>query len=141
ALVLGYPAQQLGTIGVTGTNGKTSVTMMLTQLLHALGRPAGVVGTSGTEYRAADGTEHRIATVRTTPEAPELHGLLARMVEDGVAFAAIEFSSLAPAPPRASEAALDVACFALSPPDPLHLHGTMPPFYRSNRALLTPDHS
>src|SRR5699024_850152 len=92
ALVQGRPAQHLASIGVTGTNGKTSITTAITRTLHELALPAGAIGTSGTSYRDAQGADHAIGTVRTTPEAPELHGLLARMVEDGVETVSMEVS-------------------------------------------------
>src|SRR5699024_5433216 len=79
ALVQGRPAERLATIGVTGTNGKTSITTAIARTLDELAIPAGAIGTSGTSYRDAQGADHAIGTVRTTPEAPELHGLLARM--------------------------------------------------------------
>src|SRR5699024_2746387 len=66
ALVQGRPAEQLATIGVTGTNGKTSITTAITRTLHELAVPAGAIGTSGTSYRDAQGTDHAIGTVRTT---------------------------------------------------------------------------
>lgn len=141
ATVYGHPARRLATIGVTGTNGKTSVTTMIDQTLRALGRPTGVVGTSGTAYRAADGSEHHVATVRTTPEAPELHGILARMVEDEVQTASMEISSHALVLHRADEVVLDVACFTNLTQDHLDFHPDMEAYYQAKRRLLTPEHS
>ncbi|WP_422117020.1 UDP-N-acetylmuramoyl-L-alanyl-D-glutamate--2,6-diaminopimelate ligase [Brachybacterium sp. UNK5269] len=141
ALVQGRPAQRLATIGVTGTNGKTSITTAVTRTLQALAVPAGVIGTSGTSYRGADGAEHRIATVRTTPEAPELHGILARMVEDGVQVAAMEVSSHALVLHRADEVVVDVACFTNLTQDHLDFHGTMEAYYQAKRELFTQRHA
>lgn len=141
ATVYGHPARQLATIGVTGTNGKTSVTTMIDQTLRALDRPTGVVGTSGTAYRAADGSEHRVSTVRTTPEAPELHGILARMVEDEVQTASMEISSHALVLHRADEVVVDVACFTNLTQDHLDFHSDMETYYQAKRQLLTPEHS
>src|SRR5699024_12340002 len=136
ALVHGRPAERLATIGVTGTNGKTSVTTAITRALLELGVPAGAIGTSGTSYRAADGSDHAIATVRTTPEAPELHGLLARMAEDGVEVVSMEVSSHALVLHRADEAVSDAACCPTSTPDPLHFHGTMEAYNVAKRPLI-----
>jgi UDP-N-acetylmuramoyl-L-alanyl-D-glutamate--2,6-diaminopimelate ligase len=141
AIVQGRPAERLATIGVTGTNGKTSITTAITRTLLALEVPAGVVGTSGTSYRDARGTDHAIATVRTTPEAPELHGILARMVEDGVAVASMEVSSHALVLHRADEVVVDVACFTNLTQDHLDFHGTMEEYYRAKRRLFTPEHA
>jgi len=141
ALVLGDPAEQLGTIGVTGTNGKTSVTTILTGALRHLERSAGVVGTSGTSYRDARGGDHAIGTVRTTPEAPELHGLLARMVEDGVEVAAMEISSHAMVLHRADGVLLDAACFTNLSQDHLDFHPTMEDYFAAKAMLFTPEHA
>ncbi|NMA76654.1 MAG: UDP-N-acetylmuramoyl-L-alanyl-D-glutamate--2,6-diaminopimelate ligase [Actinomycetales bacterium] len=141
AVVHGRPSEKLGTVGVTGTNGKTSVTTVLTRTLHALDVPAGSVGTSGTSYRDGDGTEHAIATVRTTPEAPELHGLLARMVEDEVAVASMEVSSHALVLHRADEVVFDAVCFTNLTQDHLDFHGTMESYYEAKRTLFTPAHA
>lgn len=141
ALVQGRPAQRLRTIGVTGTNGKTSVTTVLTRVLDALRVPAGVIGTSGTVYRAGSGADHAISTVRTTPEAPELHGILARMVEDEVRVTSMEVSSHALVLHRADEVVFDVACFTNLSQDHLDFHGTMEAYYEAKRELFTPAHS
>ncbi|HJF51177.1 MAG TPA: UDP-N-acetylmuramoyl-L-alanyl-D-glutamate--2,6-diaminopimelate ligase [Brachybacterium paraconglomeratum] len=141
ALVQGRPAERLATVGVTGTNGKTSITTAITRTLLALGVPAGVIGTSGTSYRDARGADHTVATVRTTPEAPELHGILARMAEDEVAVASMEVSSHALVLHRADEVVFDVACFTNLTQDHLDFHGTMEEYYRAKRLLFTPEHA
>lgn len=141
AVVYGRPAQHLRTIGVTGTNGKTSVTTMVHRTLLALGRPSGMVGTSGTEYRDATGTDHAIATVRTTPEAPELHGILARMLEGDVEACSMEISSHALVLHRADEVVADVACFTNLSQDHLDFHGTMEDYFAAKASLFTPERS
>ena len=141
AVVQGRPAARLATVGITGTNGKTSITTAVTRTLLALGVPAGVVGTSGTSYRDARGADHAIATVRTTPEAPELHGILARMVEDGVEVASMEVSSHALVLHRADEVVVDVACFTNLTQDHLDFHGSMEEYFLAKRRLFTPEHS
>ncbi|MGP9601407.1 MULTISPECIES: UDP-N-acetylmuramoyl-L-alanyl-D-glutamate--2,6-diaminopimelate ligase [unclassified Brachybacterium] len=141
ALVQGRPASKLATVGVTGTNGKTSITTAITRTLLELGVPAGAIGTSGTSYRDAHRTDHEIATVRTTPEAPELHGLLARMVEDEVSVVSMEVSSHALVLHRADEVIYDVACFTNLTQDHLDFHGTMEHYYEAKRTLFTPAHA
>lgn len=141
ALVQGRPAERLATLGVTGTNGKTSVTTVVTRTLDALGVAAGMIGTSGTSYRDSHGDEHAIGTVRTTPESPELHGILARMLEDRVQVASMEVSSHALVLHRADEVVFDVACFTNLTQDHLDFHGTMESYYEAKRALFTPEHS
>lgn len=141
ALVYGRPSEHLRTIGITGTNGKTSVTTMIHRTLLELGRSSGVVGTSGTQYRDGTGDDHLIGTVRTTPEAPELHGLLARMVEDGVQVCGMEISSHALVLHRADEVVVDVACFTNLSQDHLDFHSTMEDYFEAKARLFTPQHS
>ena len=141
SLVYGHPGRRLATVGVTGTNGKTSVTTMIDQTLRALGRATGVVGTSGTAYRDSAGRDHHVATVRTTPEAPELHGILARIVEDGVHTASMEISSHALVLHRADGVVVDVACFTNLSQDHLDFHRDMEDYYRAKRSMLTPAHA
>ena len=66
-------------VGVTGTNGKTTTTYLLESVFRAAGQVAGVIGTTGVRI---DGRPEPFA--RTTPEAPDLHALFARMLADGV---------------------------------------------------------
>lgn len=141
ACVFGHPAHGLATIGVTGTNGKTSVTTMVHGTLLELGVASGVVGTSGTAYRGADGAGHEIGTVRTTPEAPELHGILARMREDAVAVCGMEISSHALVLHRADEVVCTVACFTNLSQDHLDFHADMEDYFRAKARLFTPQHS
>lgn len=141
AIVYGEPAKRLQTIGVTGTNGKTSITMMVQEALLSFGRPAGVIGTSGTAYRDASGIDHQIATVRTTPEAPELHGILARMADDGVQVCAMEISSHALVLHRADDVVCTVACFTNLTQDHLDFHGSMEEYFAAKARLFTPAHA
>ena len=79
ARVAGTEHLPLRLVGVTGTNGKTTTAHLVHSALTALGRRAGLIGT--VETRIGD---VRLDSVRTTPEAPELHALLAVMVERGI---------------------------------------------------------
>lgn len=141
ALVYGLPARGLTTLGVTGTNGKTSVTTMIDGTLRELGRTSGLIGTGGTSFRDRDGRDHRVGTVRTTPEAPEMQGILARMVEHGVETCSLEVSSHALVLHRADEIVLDVACFTNLTQDHLDFHGDMETYFAAKATLLTPEHS
>src|SRR5699024_12342616 len=94
---------------VARISGRHSVPPMFVRTLRALGRATGVVGTAATAYHDSAGRDHHVATVRTTPEAPELHGILARMVEDGVHTASMEIFSHALVLHRADGVVVDVA--------------------------------
>jgi UDP-N-acetylmuramoyl-L-alanyl-D-glutamate--2,6-diaminopimelate ligase len=88
AAIYGDPTRHLTLLGVTGTNGKTTVAYLLEAGLAAAGHRTGLVGTVQT--RIADAV---VPSVRTTPEAPELQALFATMRERGVDAAAMEVSS------------------------------------------------
>lgn len=84
----GHPARHLRLVGVTGTNGKTTITYIVEAILQAAGHTAGVLGT--VNYRF--GT-HYLPAPQTTPDVLVLHQLLAQMVEAGIGDAVIEVSS------------------------------------------------
>ena len=88
AAYFGQPSENLIVVGVTGTNGKTTTTYLLTAIFERAGLPCGRIGTVG--YRIGD--EDRQAP-RTTPEAPDLQRLLREMVTRGEAACAMEVSS------------------------------------------------
>ncbi|MBN1295920.1 UDP-N-acetylmuramoyl-L-alanyl-D-glutamate--2,6-diaminopimelate ligase, partial [bacterium] len=102
----GNPSDSLQLIGVTGTNGKTTVTYMLQSLLRHLGVSCGVIGTVGAHF-----ADQHAPTGATTPEAPELHRFLRQMVDAGVTAAAMEVSSHALEWRRVDCMRFDVAIF------------------------------
>jgi UDP-N-acetylmuramoyl-L-alanyl-D-glutamate--2,6-diaminopimelate ligase len=126
----GHPSRALTVVGVTGTNGKTTTSLLVDALLRHGGRTTGVVGTI--EYRI--GAETRPAG-QTTPEAAELQSLLAEMVERGVSAVAMEVSSHALALHRVDGVEFDVAVFTNLTQDHLDFHGTLPS-YRLAKARL-----
>ena len=115
------PAEALKLIGITGTNGKTSVTWLLKQVLEQVeGCKAGLIGTM--ENRIGDEV---IPTDRTTPESFELQGLFARMRDAGCKYAIMEVSSHAIALHRVGGVHFDVAAFTNLTEDHLDFHKTM----------------
>jgi UDP-N-acetylmuramoyl-L-alanyl-D-glutamate--2,6-diaminopimelate ligase len=136
AWVYGEPGEHLLTLGVTGTNGKTTTTSLLDAALRAAGRRTGLVGT--VELRLGD---ERIASTGTTPEAPDLHALLAAMVERGVAVCSMEVSSHALALHRVDGLVLDVAAFTNLSQDHLDFHGSMEAYFAAKASLFTPERS
>ena len=101
ARLAGDPSAALTLVGITGTNGKTTTTYLLESIWRAAGARTGVIGTIS--YRVGD--DERPAPF-TTPEAPELQGLLADMRQAGVTHAAMEVSSHALALHRAGRSPL-----------------------------------
>jgi UDP-N-acetylmuramoyl-L-alanyl-D-glutamate--2,6-diaminopimelate ligase len=128
--------QRLSLLGVTGTNGKTTTTYLLDSALRAAGRTTGLVGT--VETRVAG---ERVPSVRTTPEAPEMHRLLAVMRERGVQVCSMEVSSQALAQHRVDGIVVDVAGFTSFSQDHLELHGDMATYLAAKAMLFTPEHS
>ena len=116
----GHPSRRLDTIGVTGTNGKTTTTFMLRSILTMDGRGTGLVGTLG----AWIGGRHEPLR-NTTPDAIELQRLLARMVDENLSAAVMEVSSHALMQRRTHGIEFDAAIFTNLTPDHLDYHGTM----------------
>ncbi|WP_370287529.1 UDP-N-acetylmuramoyl-L-alanyl-D-glutamate--2,6-diaminopimelate ligase [Nocardioides sp.] len=136
ALVYDHPAEALRTIGVTGTQGKTTVTRLLEAALLASGVRSAVVGTVGTRIAGQD-----LATSLTTPEAPDLHGLFARMRELEVQACALEISSHALVLGRVDGVVVDVAVFTNLGRDHLDFHVDMEDYYAAKASLFTPERS
>ena len=117
----GHPAKSMTLIGVTGTNGKTSTTLILKQVLETLtGCKAGLIGTM--ENRIGDVV---IPTERTTPESFELQGLFAQMRDAGCKYVIMEVSSHAIALDRVGGVHFDIAAFTNLTEDHLDFHKTM----------------
>lgn len=132
ASVHGRPADALTLIGLTGTNGKTTVTTLIARIIEAAGGSPGLVGT----------VEHRIGAVsrparHTTPEAPTVHRLLREMVDAGVEVAAMEFSSIGLAERRVDEVKVSAAGFLNLTADHLDYHTDMAEYGAAKARLFT----
>ncbi len=115
----GWPTRRLGCVGVTGTNGKTSVTWLVRSILKRLGEQCGLIGT--VEYN--DGVDSEPASL-TTPDAATLAGWLSRMVSQRTRFAAVELSSHGLDQSRAAGTQLDVAIVTNLTQDHFDYHGS-----------------
>lgn len=131
ALVHGDPTRRLDVIGVTGTNGKTTVTFMIESIARAAGRPFGRVGTLGARLPGGGGP-----LALTTPESSDLQRLFAGMVERGAALAAVEVSSHALALDRVEGTSFAVAAFTNLSQDHLDFHGTMEDYFAAKSLLF-----
>lgn len=117
----GHPADAMTMVGVTGTNGKTSVTWLLKQVLERCkGAKVGLIGTM--ENQIGDLV---LATDRTTPESIQLQQLFAQMVDAGCRYAVMEVSSHAIALHRVEGIHFAVAAFTNLTEDHLDFHKTM----------------
>jgi len=126
----GNPARALLMAGVTGTNGKTTVSMMLRAVLQRAGLEPGLIGTVAYEIGS-----RVIAAPRTTPDAVTLQNLLRQMVATGCRSAVLEVSSHALVQQRVAEIPFKVAGFTNLTHDHLDYHGSMDAYYEA-KALL-----
>jgi UDP-N-acetylmuramoyl-L-alanyl-D-glutamate--2,6-diaminopimelate ligase len=133
ATIYGRPADDLLMLGVTGTNGKTTTTYLIESGLRAAGHRTGLVGTVETRI-----DNERVASVRTTPEAADLHALLAVMREQGVTACVMEVSSHALVLGRVDAIVFDVAGFTNLSQDHLDFHRDLEDYYAAKAALFTP---
>jgi UDP-N-acetylmuramoyl-L-alanyl-D-glutamate--2,6-diaminopimelate ligase len=137
--VYGSPSSTVQVIGVTGTNGKTTTAYLVEAGLAAAGLGTGLLGTVQTRTRgiAADGTptETAIPSVRTTPEAPAVHALLAAMAESGASAVVMEVSSHALVLGRVGGVRFAAAGFTNLGRDHLDFHGDMESYFQA-KALL-----
>lgn len=127
----GDPDEQLALIGVTGTNGKTTTTTLIRQLLRGVGIGCGLVGTV---LNAAGGLEEE--AVRTTPESPSFYRWLRRSVEAGDRAAAVEVSSIGLVLGRVAGARFKVGVFTNLTQDHLDFHGTMEAYFAAKKRLI-----
>lgn len=134
AIVYGFPANRLTLIGVTGTQGKTTTTQLINAGLAAIGRRTAVIGSMGTWI---DG--HRVESVLTTPEAPDLHALFATMCEAGVDVCAMEVSSHSLVMGRVDGVVFDLAVFTNFGRDHLDFHAGVEDYFAAKASLFTPE--
>ncbi len=128
----GQPALRLRLVGVTGTNGKTTIAFLTRAIFEESGVDWGLIGTI--EYRMG---ERVIPAGRTTPESTEVQRYLAQMVQAGCAGAVLEVSSHALDQVRVRGRLFDVAVFTNLTQDHLDYHGTMENYFLAKRRLFT----
>lgn len=136
ALVYGTRDSAALTFGVTGTNGKTSLVYILVAYLEALGL---TVGLSTTAERRIGETV--LVSALTSPEAPELHALLARMREQDVDAVGIEVSAQAVARHRIGGVHFNVVAFTNFSQDHLDDFGSMERYFQAKSELFRPEHA
>ena len=126
------PMRDLYSVGVTGTNGKTTVTTLLHQIMSAAGRESGLIGTVETLIGA-----EVIASKRTTPESTELQALSAVMRERHMRNLVMEVSSHAISLERIRGSHFAVVAFTNLSQDHLDFHKTMQAYFEAKAKLFT----
>ena len=134
--VYSEPSDRLRVIGITGTNGKTTTSYLVEAGLAAAGLCTGLIGTVQTRTRGRDGGVTALPSVRTTPEAPALHGLLAAMAEAGVDAVVMEVSSHALVQGRVGGVRFAAAGFTNLGRDHLDFHGDLAEYFRAKSLLF-----
>lgn len=132
----GSPSEDLTVIGITGTNGKTTMSYLVAAELRAAGHTTGVIGTIG--IQVADRT---LPSARTTPEAPDVHAVLGVMREQGVTAVVMEVSSHALTLGRVDGLMFDVSVFTNLSQDHLDFHQTMADYFEAKASLFDPARS
>jgi UDP-N-acetylmuramoyl-L-alanyl-D-glutamate--2,6-diaminopimelate ligase len=127
-----HPGRKLRVVGVTGTDGKTTTTYLISYLLEAGGYRTGFAGTVDFKVGARVWSND---SRQSTPEAPDIQRLLAEMVEAGVDYAVLESTSHGLALDRLLDCEYDAGVFTNLSPEHLDFHGTLAQ-YRRDKARL-----
>ncbi len=128
------PADKLSLIGITGTNGKTTITYLVKSILEAAGKRVGVIGTN--QNIIGDKVLLTKSTTPTTPDALELQQLFNEMVHYGAEYVVMEVSSHALELDRVYGCTFDVGVFTNLTQDHLDFHGTMENYLNAKAKLM-----
>lgn len=127
----GYPSKRLHVCGITGTNGKTTLTYLIESLVSACGHVPGVIGTVNYRFGST-----LLPSANTTPGAVQLQQILRRMVDAGVEYLAMEVSSHALDQGRVEGIRFGSAIFTNLTQDHLDYHRCMPAYFRAKARLF-----
>lgn len=134
ARAMGNPADHLVSIGVTGTNGKTTTAFLVESILRADGQVPGLIGTIEVHVG-----EERRPGIRTTPESSDLHSLLHEMRSRGVSSLSMEVTSHALVLHRVDGIRFTAAGFTNLSQDHLDFHPDMESYLQAKASLFTPE--
>ena len=138
ALISGMPSERLRVIGVTGTNGKTSFTLLLDSILRAAGHSPAVLGTLGARLPLGEGDDPLVFTGRglTTPDAADLQAVIRRCADLGATHLIMEASSHAIDQRRMDYVHFQGRVFTNLTQDHLDYHRTMEEYAEVKRGLF-----
>lgn len=140
-----HPSRRLRLVGVTGTNGKTTVSCMLRAMLRAEGRPCGMIGTLGCYLPTADqpleDENGRLCSGMTTPDPGDLYLLLARMAAEGESGAepipvVMEVTSHALLLGKVAPLLFELSVFTNLSAEHMDMHGSMDAYFAAKRRLF-----
>lgn len=132
AAYYGHPTRDLFVYGITATNGKTTISFMLDEIIRAAGITSGLIGT----VKIRIGREV-IPAAMTTPESFELQGYFARMKEEGVNTVTMEVSSSALEQFRCADVHFDVVSFNNFSREHIDQHGSLESYWEAKASLIT----
>jgi UDP-N-acetylmuramoyl-L-alanyl-D-glutamate--2,6-diaminopimelate ligase len=132
ASVYGHPTFSLDVVGITGTNGKTTTSLLVRAVIDACGGRCGVVGTLGYTFE-----DLALPATHTSPEADELARVARQMRDRGASHLVMEVSSIAIAARRVDAVRFRVAAFTNLTQDHLDVHGTMEAYAEAKARLFT----
>lgn len=126
------PSSKIGTVGITGTNGKTTTTFLINKIFNECGNTSGSIGTLGFVSPS-----NIISTGFTTPESLELNNFMDKLVSGGIKNVILEVSSHALALSRMENIQIDTAVFTNLSREHLDYHGTMEKYFSEKLKLFT----
>ncbi len=132
-----HPASEMTMVGITGTNGKTTVCYLIEQTLRQLGVQTGVIGTVEYRYDLGNGRSIREPAPLTTPDPLTLQNVLRKMADSGVSHVIMEASSHALQQHRLGSTEFDLGVFTNLSQDHLDYHQTMSDYFAAKRRLFT----
>ncbi|MBQ6941099.1 MAG: UDP-N-acetylmuramoyl-L-alanyl-D-glutamate--2,6-diaminopimelate ligase [Akkermansia sp.] len=127
-----FPSEKMVLLGVTGTNGKTTISYLVNHIFRAAWQRAGLIGTI-----IYDNGERRTTSSNTTPGCALLQSMLAEMVQNGCRAVSMEVSSHALVQQRTAGTNFRVGIFTNLTQDHLDYHGTMEEYYQAKKLLFT----
>lgn len=130
----GYPSGKMAMVGITGTNGKTTTSLLIQNILREAGKKPGLIGTI--RYEVGD---EILPAPNTTPNALRVQSLLNRMLEKGMDACVMEVSSHALALGRVRGCRFDTRVMTNLTRDHLDFHGTMESYYEAKQRLFRED--
>ena len=128
-----YPSKEIKMIGVTGTNGKTTVTHLIQKIFEETGQKCGLIGTLG--YKFSSNNPYAEAK-HTTPQAPEFQALLRKAADNGIKTIATEISSHSLEQNRVGGTEFDIAVLTNLTQDHLDYHITMNNYFEAKAILF-----
>lgn len=133
AVLYDYPSKKMGLIGVTGTNGKTTITHIIEKMFEKAGISCALIGTLGCRFSSDEGY---IASEHTTPQASDLQQNLKTILDKDIQKAVMEVSSHALEQNRVAECEFSGAVYTNLTQDHLDYHITMDNYFKAKAKLL-----